>query len=336
MGPAERSRYRRRGARGVRLAVGRAQAGDRLRPGADRRLRPPPAGDADRLRGRDAARASASASARSRSPRSAPTARPAGSDARHAVHDRARRQGRGRRRRRRLLAAPRRRRHPPADAALDRHLRRRSHLRARRRAGAGLDGVRDRGARAGRHDRRARQRVRHRSQAPAVRPGRDRPARRSVGGDGARRRDAPTPNWSPPTCSPRPSTARPPPRCWSAPTRHSPREVCRWVERRLDALRPGRRRRDRRARPGATTAPQSSSARPEHAVRAVDGLAPEHLEVQTDRRRLVLRAAAQLRLDLHRRRGRPSRSPTRRSAPTTRCRPDRPRATPAGCRWPSS
>jgi sulfopropanediol 3-dehydrogenase len=59
-------------------------------------------------------------------------------------------------------------------------------------------------------------------------------------------------------------------------------EVCRWVQRRLDAL----------AQVGGDEIPRAAwrdhgaavvVGSPEDAVRAVDGLAPEHLEVQTDR-----------------------------------------------------
>ena len=64
------------------------------------------------------------------------------------------------------------------DRRGDAFRRRRRDLRARRRAGGGRDGARHRDDRAGRHDRRPRQRLCGGGQAPAVRPRRHRPARR--------------------------------------------------------------------------------------------------------------------------------------------------------------
>ena len=66
--------------------------------------------------------------------------------------------------------------------------RRRRDLRARRRAGGRRHGARHRDDRAGRHDRRPRQRLRGGGQAPAVRPRRHRPARRADRDAGHRRR----------------------------------------------------------------------------------------------------------------------------------------------------
>ena len=87
-----------------------------------------------------------------------------------------------------------------------------------------------------------------------------------------------------------------------------------------------------RGPPGRTTALPSSPSPPRTRSRAVDGLAPEHLEVQTDRDDVVLRGAPQLWLDIPWSAARRSRSPTRRSARTTRCRPARRPGTPAVCR----
>ena len=89
--------------------------------------------------------------------------------------------------------------------------RRRRDLCARRRAGGRRDGARHRDDRAGRHDRRPRQRLCRRSQAPAVRPRRHRSARRPDRDADHRRRHASTAKSAPPTCSARPSTARPRP-----------------------------------------------------------------------------------------------------------------------------
>ena len=96
-------------------------------------------------------------------------------------HDRGRAQGGGRFAGRRLRAATGRRGHPPAAALRDARLGGRRGLLLRRRPGAGRDGVRDRRPGAGRHDRRPRQRVRRRGQAPALRAGRHRSDRRPVG-----------------------------------------------------------------------------------------------------------------------------------------------------------
>ena len=79
--------------------------------------------------------------------------------------------------------------------------------------------------RAGRQDRRARQRLRGRGQAPGVRPGRDRHDRRPVGDRGRRRRRRPTRPGSRPTSSPRPSTTSAPRRSWSPTTRGLPSAV---------------------------------------------------------------------------------------------------------------
>ena len=74
------------------------------------------------------------------------------------------------------------------DRRGDAFRRRRRDLRARRRAGGGRDGARHRHHRAGRHDRRPRQRLCGGSQAPTVRPRRHRPARRTDRDAGHRRR----------------------------------------------------------------------------------------------------------------------------------------------------
>ena len=63
--------------------------------------------------------------------------------------------------------------------------------------------------RAGRHAGRPRQRLCRRGQAPALRPRRHRSVRRADRDAGHRRRHASTPRCAPPTCSARPSTARP-------------------------------------------------------------------------------------------------------------------------------
>ena len=66
--------------------------------------------------------------------------------------------------------------------------------------------------RAGLQDRRARQRLRRRRQAPGVRHGRHRQHRRALGGADHRRQAQQSRNGSPPTCWRRPSTTPPPSR----------------------------------------------------------------------------------------------------------------------------
>ena len=133
------------------------------------------------------------------------------SDGRLRAHVDRHRQGRGREAHHRLRAAVQGR---PAsgDRRGDAFRRRRRDLRARRRAGGGRHGARHRDDLAGRHDRRPRQRLCGGGQAPAVRPRRHRPARRPDRDADHRRRHASTARSAPPTCSARPSTARPRPR----------------------------------------------------------------------------------------------------------------------------
>ncbi len=108
--------------------------------------------------------------------------------ARQRVHDRRRGQGRGRRHGARLHAAAARRRGERGGAVHRPPHRRRPRLRPRRRPGARRDGLRAARRTARRHARRCRQRLRRRGEAPAVRPGGDRPPRRPVGGRRHRRR----------------------------------------------------------------------------------------------------------------------------------------------------
>ena len=134
------------------------------------------------------------------------------SDGRLRAHVDRHRQGRRREAHHRLRAAVQRR---PAsgDRRGDAFRRRRRDLCARRRAGGGGDGARHRDDRAGRHDRRPRQRLCRRSQAAAVRPRRHRPAGGADRDAGHRRRQRrrrdvrDRPAWA------RPSTGRPPLPC---------------------------------------------------------------------------------------------------------------------------
>ena len=148
-----------------------------VRAGAGAQLRAEAEGDAARPRGRDAARRGARPQAHpgelDRLLR-AGRALPHGRLGAHVDRDRA---GRGREAHRRLRAAVQGR---PASRDRRRHAfrRRRRHLRARRRAGGGRDGARHRDDPAGRHDRRAGQRLCGGGEAPAVRPRRHRPAGR--------------------------------------------------------------------------------------------------------------------------------------------------------------
>ena len=96
----------------------------------------------------------------------------------------------------------------PLVLAAARSRRRRRDLPRRRRAGRRRAGLRHGDHRAGGQDRRARQRLCRRRQAPGVRHGRHRHDRRAVRGAGHRRRATTIRTGSPPTCWPRPSTTR--------------------------------------------------------------------------------------------------------------------------------
>ena len=108
------------------------------------------------------------------------------------VHEHRHRQGRRRADGDRVLdAVPRRRpqrRHPSGRALRDARRRRRRDHDAGRRAGDRGDGARAVHRQARRHHRRARQQIRRRGEAHAVRPGRHRRVRRAVGNRGDRRR----------------------------------------------------------------------------------------------------------------------------------------------------
>ncbi len=181
-----------------RLAPDRDRADRRRRPatgprrhpdgaGEHPRLRPGPARRAPRLRGRDDAR---------RLPRAAEHPRLGRwrvhpgwplSARRLGPHDDRHRQGRRCRAGDRVHPADRGR-DPGGDGRGDALRRRGRDLPPRRRAGRGGDGDRDRDDRPGRHARRARERLRGRGEAPAVRRGRDRPVRRADGDPDRRRR----------------------------------------------------------------------------------------------------------------------------------------------------
>ena len=178
---------------------------------------------------------------------------------------------------------------PPTSAAPTRLL-------ARRRAGARGDGVRARGRRPGRHDRRRRQRLRHRGQAPAVRPRRHRPARRAVGDHrdrrrrgrrGARRRRPAGPGRARSDLT----------RRADLPPRTSARAVRSEAERQLDELGDDTRAR-RLADYGAVDRRGATARRPS---RSPTSVAPEHLEVHAADEDLVARPPAQLRLAVPRR-----------------------------------
>ena len=151
--------------------------GHQVRAGAGAQLRAEAARHHARPRGRDAARR------RARPPphpgeldRLLRAGRPL-SDGRLRAHVDRHRQGRRREAHHRLRAAVQGRA-APGDRRRHAFRRRRRDLRARRRAGGRRHGARHRDDRAGRHDRRPRQRLCGRGQAPAVRPRRHRPARR--------------------------------------------------------------------------------------------------------------------------------------------------------------
>ncbi len=176
-------------------------------------------------------------------------------------------------------------------------VRRRPRLRARRRAGPGRHGLRPRRRRARRHDRRRRQRLRRRGEAPAVRGGGHRPAGRTVGGRGDRRRDRrPGRRRRRP---PRPGRARhrTRPRRWSRPRRSSADAV---VARGRPPARHARRPRDIAGPAWRDHGRVLWAADREAAVALMDDLAPEHLEVITVGRRLVPRPTDLLRLGVPR------------------------------------
>ena len=191
---------------------------------------------------------------------------------------------------------------------------------ARRRPGAGGDGLRpDRGHAGGRHARRRGQRLRRRGQAPAVRPRRDRPAGRPDRG-----------RWSSPT--------RPPTRELVAAdllgqAEHGPTSPAGVIAIGEDVGARGHGRGRRRCSETWPTAEVAGEAWRDHgwvaiaadddeAIALADEAANEHLEVQVAEEKLddVPGAAAQLRLAVPRRRRRPWPTATRRSARTTSCR----------------
>ena len=150
--------------------------------------------------------------------------------------DDAHRQGRRRRARRGLRAALPGRRHLPRDALVDGPRRRRRDLVPGRRAGPCPHGLRRRGLRAGRLHRRPRQHVRGRGQTAALRRRGHRPAGRPDRDPRDRRRRPPTRHCRRPTCSARPSTARPRRPSSSASRGRSPAAALAEVERQLREL----------------------------------------------------------------------------------------------------
>ena len=134
------------------------------------------------------------------------------SDGRLGAHVDRHREGRGREAHHRLRAALQGRT-ASRDRRRDAFRRRGRDLRARRRAGGRRDGARHRHDRRRRHDRRAGQRLCGGGEAPALRPHRHRPARRPDRDADHRGRLASTAKSARPTCSARPSTGRPRPRC---------------------------------------------------------------------------------------------------------------------------
>ena len=153
-----------------------------------------------------------------------------------------------------------------------------------------------------RHDRRRRQRLRRRGQAPAVRPRRHRPARRARPRSSSSPTPPPTPSSSPPTCSARPSTAPPRRRCWSRTSRELGRGGARArssaAARLADSARSP-------APPGATTARSSCARDRAEAIELANDYAHEHLEVHAadDELDCLPRRPAQLRLAVPRRAG---------------------------------
>ena len=231
-------------------------------------------------------------------------------------------------RRRRLCAAARCRRHLPARSTRC-TVRRRRDLLHRRRAGDGGDGLRPGRHADGRHDHRPGQRLCRRGQAAAVRHGRHRPPRRSHRDPGDRRRRPPTRARGHRPAGPGRAWARQPGLAY-----HHLRGLRAGGDRRSTASSKtlptaevagkawdlGRDRRRGRSRRGGR--PQRRlRARASRAADRPQRLLPERLQNYGS---LFI--------------GEESTSPTatRASAPTTRCRPAAPRATPAGCGSASS
>ena len=184
----------------------------------------------------------------------------------------------------------------------------------------GRDGLRpDRRPGAGRHARRRRQRVRRRGQAPAVRPRRDRPARRADRGAGHRRRvRRPAAGRRRPA---RPGRARADlaRRRASRSARTSARAV---AERPSTSCCRRGRRPTSPARRGATTAGSRSPPTTTRRSALADDAAYEHLEVQVVRgqARLVPWSGCATTARCSWAIRPPSPTATRRSAPTTCCR----------------
>ena len=171
---------------------------------------------------------------------------------------------------------------------------------------------------AGRRRRRARQRLGHGGQAPALRRGRDRRAR---GPQRARDRRS-TPRADTDAARPRPAARRPStaPTARCSRSRPTPRRSTPSpdADRRPPRPAPERRRRAARAGRGARRSrPRSSSS---------DALAPEHLELHFEGADARSPPSRRRGLRLRRRRRRRPRSATTRPAPTTCCRPAAPRA----------
>ena len=156
---------------------------------------------------------------------------------------------------------------------------RRPHRSRRRRAGVGALAYGTATRAAGRQDRRPRQRLRRRGQAPRVRPRRHRHGRRPLGDPGHRRRAAPTPTGSRWTCSRRPSTTRSRRRSCSRPTRPCSTRVGGLDARQLPADAAARDHRGlaRRARRADRRCATSSEA-----CELANRIAPEHLELAVD------------------------------------------------------
>ena len=162
----------------------------------------------------------------------------------------------------------------PSLAGVERDLSR------RRRAGDRRARLWHREHRARRQDRRPRQRLCRRRQAPGLRPGRHRHGGGPVRGGGDRRQQTTIRPGSPPTCSPRPSTIRRRKSILITDDRSLRR---RGRARRSRSQLAGCRARDQRARAGATFGAVILVERLDEAPSLADRLAPEHLEIATER-----------------------------------------------------
>ena len=175
--------------------------------------------------------------------------------------------------------------------------RRRRGLPDRRRAGGRGARLWHGDDRAGRQDRRPRQRLCGGGQAPGLRPGRHRHDRRPVRGADPRRRGTPTPTGSPPISWPRPSTTPRRSRS-SSPTAPALADAVEEA-RRAPAPDPAAAR-DRRRELARLSAPSSWCRALADAIPLVDRLAPEHLEIEAGERRRARRQGPQCRRDLPR------------------------------------